>query len=55
VSEDKKQQTLEPLESASPEVKEIIKLVLRLEGDKLHQQKPHINSDIIKIIKEVIQ
>lgn len=53
--EDKKQQALEPLESAPPEVKEIIKRVLKLERDKLYQERPHINSDIMKIIKEVIQ
>ena len=55
MSEDKKQQILEPLEGASPEVKEIIKRVLKLERDKLYLKTAHINSDIIKIIKEVIQ
>jgi len=55
MSEDKKQQALEPLKSASPDVQEIIKRVLKLERDKLYQKKARNNSEIMKIIKEVIQ
>lgn len=45
----------EPLNSASPEIQKIIKRVLRLERDRLYQQRPHLNADIMKIIKEEIQ
>ncbi|MEC4984040.1 MAG: hypothetical protein SAJ37_18535 [Oscillatoria sp. PMC 1068.18] len=46
----------EPITSAPPEVREIIEQVLQLEKDKLYQKTPrHINDDILKIIKEVVQ
>lgn len=50
-----KKDVLEPYNNASTEIKRIIKDVLRLERDKLYQQKPHINADIINIIKEEIR
>ncbi|MEC4895037.1 MAG: hypothetical protein SAL07_17645 [Oscillatoria sp. PMC 1051.18] len=46
----------EPIANAPPEVREIIERVLQLEKDKLYQKIPrHINDDILKIIKEVVQ
>jgi len=45
-----------PITSASPEVQEIIERVLKLEKEKLYLRFPrHINDDILKIIKEVVQ
>lgn len=46
----------EPINNAPPEVREILERVLQLEKDKLYQKIPrHINDDILKIIKEVVQ
>jgi hypothetical protein len=50
-----KKDVLEPLNNASPEIQRIIKRVYKLEKDKLYQQRPHINADIISIIKEEIK
>jgi hypothetical protein len=45
-----------PIITASPEVREIIERVLKLEKEKLYLKTPrNINDDILKIIKEVIQ
>ncbi|MGF1540283.1 MAG: hypothetical protein ACFCU5_07500 [Pleurocapsa sp.] len=45
-----------PITTASPEVKEIIERVLKIEKDKLYLKTPrNINEDILKIIKQVIQ
>lgn len=46
---------LEPLQSASEEVRTIIKKVLKLESEKLYQKKPHINADVINIIKGTVK
>jgi|GEM_PF-3581541 len=53
--ENKKESPLDPINNAPSEITKIIKRILRLEKDKLSQKKPHINSDIIKVIKEEIQ
>ncbi|MFW6295785.1 MAG: hypothetical protein ACOC04_01195 [Halothece sp.] len=45
----------DPINTASPQVKEIIERVLQLEKEKLYQKSPRINDDILKIIKEVVQ
>ncbi len=46
----------EPIIQASPEVREIIEKVLKLEKDKLYQKNlRYINDDILKIIKDVIR
>ena len=50
-----KSKALEPLEQAPAEIQEIVKRVLKLEHEKLHDGRPRVNSDIIAIIKEVIQ
>jgi uncharacterized protein (DUF2267 family) len=44
----------ELLANASITVREVMKRVLQAESDKLYQDKPHIKSDIINIIKEVV-
>lgn len=50
------QDVQEPITTASPEVREIIERVLRLEKDKLYQKAPrNINDDILKIVKEIVQ
>lgn len=46
---------LEPLQSANEEVRTIIKKVLKLESEKLYQKKPHINADVINIIKGTVK
>lgn len=46
----------EPITTASPQVKEIIERVLKLEKEKLYLKTPrNINEDILNIIKHVIQ
>lgn len=46
----------EPIIQASPEVREIIEKVLKLEKDKLYQKNlRYINDDILKIIKDVVR
>ena len=46
----------EPITTASPPVKAIIKQVLQLEKDKLYLKTPrNINEDILKIIKQIIK
>ncbi|WP_013324882.1 hypothetical protein [Gloeothece verrucosa] len=46
----------EPITTASPEVRQIIERVLKLEKDKLYQKNfRNINDDILTIIKESIQ
>ena len=46
---------IEPLETASPEIQEIIREVLKLERDRLYQQRPRVNSEIQDLIKKVIK
>jgi 5'-deoxynucleotidase YfbR-like HD superfamily hydrolase len=46
----------EPITSASPEIRNIIERILKLERNKLYQKKTrNINEDILKIIREEIQ
>jgi hypothetical protein len=46
----------EPIESAPPEVKQIIEKVLQWEKKRLDKKsKSHINDDVLKIIKEAVQ
>ena len=45
----------EPIISATPEVKQIIEEVLKLEKDKLYLKTPrNINEDILNIIKKIV-
>jgi hypothetical protein len=46
---------LEPIKSAPEEVASVIKQVLKLEHDHLYQDRPRINDDILKIIKNEIK
>lgn len=44
------------LKQFSPEVQEVVTKVLQLEKKKLYQKAPrHINEEILKIIKDVVQ
>jgi hypothetical protein len=44
------------MDTASPEIRQIIECVLQLEKDRLDRQKNYpINDDIVAIIKEVIR
>lgn len=45
---------LEPMRSASPEIQKIIKEVLQLEQDKLYQDRPRLQSEILDIIKRYV-
>jgi len=46
----------EPIANASPEVRQVIEQVLKLEKDKLYLKTPrNINDDILNIIKHAIQ
>jgi hypothetical protein len=53
-SDDKTPDAFEPLKGGSPEVQRIIKKVLKLEDELLHQRQPHLNEDVLRIIKEEI-
>ena len=46
---------LEPLQTASSEIQEIIREVLKLERDRLYQQRPRLNSEIQELVKRVIK
>lgn len=45
---------MEPLRRDPVEVRDIIARVLTLEAERLFQERPHINDDILRIIKEVV-
>lgn len=45
---------MEPLKRDPAEVRNIIAKVLTLEAERLFQERPHINDDILRIIKEVV-
>lgn len=45
-----------PIETAAPEVQQIIQKVLEIEKERLDKNdRGHINEDILKIIKEAVQ
>ena len=46
---------LEPLTSGSPEITRIIKKIIKLEQERLFQLQPHLNEDVLRIIKEEIK
>ena len=47
---------MEPVDSAPPAIKKLIRKVLKAEHDKLHMKQPRgINDDILQIIKEEVQ
>ena len=55
MTENKKYDPLAPIKNAPPEVASVIKQVLKLEHEHLYQDRPRINEDILKIIKDEIQ
>ena len=46
---------LEPLKRDPEATRDIIKRVLKLEHERLNQQRPHLNEDVIRIIKEEVK
>jgi hypothetical protein len=48
------QDPIEPLMREPSEVRSIIQRVLKLEAERLFQERPHINDDILRIIKEAV-
>jgi hypothetical protein len=44
----------EPLKSGGPEVSRIITRVLTLETERLYMKQPHLNEDVLRIIKEEV-
>ena len=46
---------LEPLNRGPDEIRAIIKRVLTLEQERLYMRKPHLNDDIIRVIKDEIK
>jgi len=49
------QDMLEPLKRGPDDLKKIIKRVLELESERLYQKQPHLNDDVVRIIKEEIK
>lgn len=49
------QDMLEPLKREPDNIRRIIKRVLELESERLYQKQPHLNDDVIRIIKEEIK
>ena len=43
------------LEEAAPEVQRIIRRTLKLEYEKMYQNKPKVQDDIVQIVQEEIQ
>jgi len=54
MEEEKTIDPMEPLKRDPAEVRGIIARVLTLEAERLYQERPHINDDILRIIKEVV-
>jgi hypothetical protein len=46
---------LEPLRREPEHVRSIIKRVLKLEQERLYQRMPHLNDDVVRIIKEEVK
>ena len=45
----------EPIKTATPEVREIIKQVLNLEKERLYENAPRLNEEIANIVRKAIQ
>ena len=45
----------EPIQKASPEVQRIIGRVLEAEKQKIYQERPHLITDVVAIIKEEVK
>lgn len=48
------QDPMEPLRREPSEVRNIIERVLKLEAERLYLERPHINDDVLRIIKEAV-
>jgi hypothetical protein len=48
------QDPMEPLRREPSEIRNIIERVLKLEAERLYQERPHINDDVLRIIKEAV-
>jgi len=46
---------LEPLKGGTPEINQAIKRILKLESERLYQLQPHLNDDVLRIIKEEVK
>jgi len=44
----------EPLKSGPDHIRRIIEKVLKLEQERLYQRQPHLNDDVVRIIKEQV-
>jgi hypothetical protein len=50
-----KKDPLEPYNTATEEVKDIMKRVLKAEKEKIYQDRPRVWEDVVRIIKEAIK
>lgn len=48
------QDPMEPLRREPSEIRIIIERVLKLEAERLYLERPHINDDVLRIIKEAV-
>ena len=53
--ENSKSDPLEPIKTAPTEVGNVIKKVLKLEHEHLYQDRPRVNDDILRIIKDEVK
>ena len=53
--DDKALDAFEPLKKADPVIVRIIARILTLEKERLYQKAPHLNEDVLRIIKEEIK
>lgn len=54
-SDTKSDEMFEPLRRGPQHIRNIISRVLTLEKERLYQSKPHLNDDVIRIIKEEVR
>ena len=53
--DDKALDAFEPMKTGDPEIVKIIARVLTLEKERLYQRAPHLNDDVLRIIKDEIK
>jgi len=46
---------MEPLRREPEQVRVIIKQILELEKERLYQQRPHLNEDVVRVIREYVK
>lgn len=54
VSDSPRRDPLAPINEAPEHVRRIIQEVLKLERDRLYQQRPHIIDDITRMVKDAV-